>query len=84
MDRNNSSTSVVPMIFDEGTVIDIPLRFDQPIPKKLTDQVSILKNFLKSCLELVENEDALVELSSLIEELEVFDGKIMSTIFIKY
>ena len=56
--------------FDEGPVIDMPSGFDRSIPKKSTEHVSILKNFLKCCLTLVKNEDALIELSVLIDKPE--------------
>ena len=70
VDINRTLTFVTPPMFDEGPVIDMPLSFDRSVPKKSTYQVIILKNFLKSCLTLVKNENDLVELLALIKELE--------------
>ena len=44
--------------------------FDWSTPKKSTGQVSILKNLLKRCLELVKNENDLVEILTIIEASE--------------
>ena len=46
------------------------LSFDQSIPKKSIEQVSIQKNLLKICLTLLKYEDALAEVSARIEEPE--------------
>ena len=59
MDMNHASTYVVPPVFNGSIVINMPPRFDQLILKKSTYEVSILKNFLKSCLALVKIENAL-------------------------
>ena len=68
MNRNHASTSDVPPVFDEGSVTNMPPSFDRSIPKKPTDQVSILNNLLKSCLALVKNEDSLEKIWTLIKE----------------
>ena len=56
--------------FYEGPIYDMSPRFDQSIPKKLTWNISTLKNFLRICLSLVNDENSTVELFSLLEEPE--------------
>ena len=48
----------------------MPLRFDQALPRKSTEKVSILKNFFKRCLSLGNDEDTLAELSDIIEKTQ--------------
>ena len=68
MDRNRASIYADFLVFNDGLVIEMPPSFDQSLPRKLTENVSILKNFLKICLSLVKNKYSLVEVSNLIEE----------------
>ena len=72
MDRNCASNYVVPTVFDEYPIFNMTLSFDRSIAMKSTGRASILKNFLKICLSLVKDEDAMVELSTLTEEPEKY------------
>ena len=61
---NKAFTSVVP---NEGLILEFPQRFKYSFQKKPTEKVSKLKEFFKSCLELITYKDAVAELSALIK-----------------
>ena len=60
VDTNQLSTS--------GQVRDMPKIFEQLIRRPPTKKVSKLKEFLKSCLELIHEKYVIVELTTLIED----------------
>ena len=65
-DKGFSTLNISP-VFDEGPIYDMFPWFNWSIPEKLTERVSTLKTFLKSCLALVKDENASEKLSSLLE-----------------
>ena len=62
MDINHASTFVGFLVFDKIPILEMPPSFDQSLPRKSTEKVSILKNFVKNCLSLVKDKYALEEL----------------------
>jgi hypothetical protein len=57
-----ASTSYAPL------VVDMPPVYDRTIPERSLEKVSTLREFLESCLELVENETALNTLCRMIDQ----------------
>ena len=66
--NNGALTLGTPQIFHKGLVYAMSSRFGQSIPIKSSARVSALKIFLKLCLSLIKDEDALEELTALLEE----------------
>ena len=46
----------------------MPQRLEQLFQKKLTENVSKFKEFLKSCLTLIEDKGVIAKLSTLVKE----------------
>ena len=65
MDRNCDST-FFDLLFDDGPVLEIPPSFDQPLQRKMIENVSNFKIFFKSCLSLVKYKDVIEELLDII------------------
>ena len=68
IDKNKASKYTTILILDDGPILEMPQRFDQLFQIKLTEKVTKLKNFFKSCLALIKDKDVVEELSSLVEE----------------
>ena len=68
IDRNHASTSTDIPVLNDGPNLKIPQQFDQSFQGKMTQKVSKLNKFFKSCLELIEDKYALQYLSAVVEE----------------
>ena len=64
IDKASTSTSISP----EEPILEMLERFDQLFRKEPVEKVSKLKEFFKSCLELIQDKDIVVEFIALIEE----------------
>ena len=49
-------------------ILEMPQIFEQLFQIKPTEKVNKLKNFFKICLALIEDKDAMEELSTLVEQ----------------
>jgi hypothetical protein len=65
--KNITSTSRTKPV-DEVTVYDMPSLFYQTSKEKPSEQVSNLRNFLVSCVKLLNNKNSLQVLQSLLEK----------------
>ena len=63
-------TSAPLPVYDEVPTYEILVCFDQSTPKKSQGMVCALKVFLKSCLDLIKDEDELREFRSILDESE--------------
>ena len=66
--RNRASTSTDIPVLNDGPNLNIPQQFNQSFQGKMTQKVSKINKFFKSCLELIEDKYALQDLSALVEE----------------
>ena len=71
MPKYKESLTYAPLpVYDGVPIYEILVCFDQSTPKKSQGMVCALKVFLKSCLDLIKDEDELREFHSIRDEFE--------------